>query len=126
MTEIERGIKRRCSSCDAPFYDMLRYPIRCPKCGTEFDATAGKKLASVPRALKTSKARIGRPAAAKAAPTAPELEQPPEPKEEEEVEVEDEDLVDGEDLDEDDEEDDDGDEDAAKEDDGDDNVTGDH
>jgi hypothetical protein len=42
---IERGVKRRCGTCEAPFYDMLRYPIRCPKCGAAFvvAATAARK-----------------------------------------------------------------------------------
>lgn len=31
-----RGVKRRCGSCTAPFYDMLRSPIHCPKCGVLF------------------------------------------------------------------------------------------
>ena len=37
MTEIELGIKRRCISCGAKFYDFLKAPIICPNCGTEFD-----------------------------------------------------------------------------------------
>ena len=37
MNEIELGIKRRCVSCGTKFYDFLKSPITCPKCGTEFD-----------------------------------------------------------------------------------------
>ena len=33
----EWGAKRICQSCAAPFYDMRRSPILCPKCGAEFD-----------------------------------------------------------------------------------------
>lgn len=29
----DRGQRRRCSSCSAPFYDLRRDPIVCPKCG---------------------------------------------------------------------------------------------
>ncbi len=37
MTEIELGVKRRCISCGIKFYDFLKAPIICPKCGAEFD-----------------------------------------------------------------------------------------
>ena len=37
MNEIELGVKRRCISCGTKFYDFLKSPITCPKCGTEFD-----------------------------------------------------------------------------------------
>ena len=30
------GTKRRCGACGAPFYDLAREPIRCPKCDTPF------------------------------------------------------------------------------------------
>lgn len=67
MNKLERGVKRRCASCEAPFYDMLRYPISCPKCGAVFDPTAGKKkLASVPRPPKARTTKSG--FAAKSAP----------------------------------------------------------
>ena len=69
MSKIERGVKRRCGSCEAPFYDMGRDPVTCPKCGAVYDASAGKKrLASVPRPPKgrSSKSPFG--AAAKPAP----------------------------------------------------------
>lgn len=32
----ERGLKRVCLHCEAKFYDMMRFPILCPKCGTEY------------------------------------------------------------------------------------------
>ena len=37
MNEIELGVKRRCVSCGTKFYDFLKSPITCPKCGAEFD-----------------------------------------------------------------------------------------
>ena len=32
----ERGTKRVCLHCEAKFYDLIRFPILCPKCGTEY------------------------------------------------------------------------------------------
>jgi hypothetical protein len=37
------GIRRRCLSCAAAFYDLGRTPILCPKCGVEF------KVVELPR-----------------------------------------------------------------------------
>ena len=36
MAAHKWGKKRICISCGARFYDLLRRPIICPKCGTEF------------------------------------------------------------------------------------------
>lgn len=36
MAKPELGVKRRCASCGAAFYDLNREPIVCPKCGTEY------------------------------------------------------------------------------------------
>lgn len=33
MAEANWGRKRMCQECQAPFYDMRRKPIACPKCG---------------------------------------------------------------------------------------------
>lgn len=35
MAKPELGLKRVCVSCGARFYDLLRAPAHCPKCGTE-------------------------------------------------------------------------------------------
>ena len=40
MVKAELGTKRTCPSCAARFYDLLRSPIVCPKCGTSFVAAA--------------------------------------------------------------------------------------
>jgi len=40
MSRTEWGVKRRCAACEAMFYDMLRDPINCPKCGALFRADA--------------------------------------------------------------------------------------
>jgi uncharacterized protein (TIGR02300 family) len=40
MVKPEWGVKRICHSCGAPFYDLKRSPIVCPKCGAEYDPEA--------------------------------------------------------------------------------------
>jgi uncharacterized protein (TIGR02300 family) len=40
MVKPEWGVKRICHSCGAPFYDLQRSPIACPKCGSEYDPEA--------------------------------------------------------------------------------------
>jgi uncharacterized protein (TIGR02300 family) len=32
-TPLDRGLRRRCTACRAPFYDLRRDPIVCPMCG---------------------------------------------------------------------------------------------
>ena len=51
MAKPEWGIKRTCQSCGARFYDLMKSPIVCPKCGTEYDPEA---------VLKSRRARSGR------------------------------------------------------------------
>jgi uncharacterized protein (TIGR02300 family) len=36
MTKAELGEKRRCLSCNTPFFDLQRTPIVCPKCAAVF------------------------------------------------------------------------------------------
>jgi uncharacterized protein (TIGR02300 family) len=40
MVSAELGTKRTCPNCAARFYDLLRDPIMCPKCGTSFVSAA--------------------------------------------------------------------------------------
>jgi uncharacterized protein (TIGR02300 family) len=40
VVKAELGTKRTCPSCAARFYDLLKNPIVCPKCGTAFIAAA--------------------------------------------------------------------------------------
>lgn len=40
MVNAELGTKRTCPNCAARFYDLLKNPIQCPKCGTNFVAAA--------------------------------------------------------------------------------------
>ena len=59
MSKTEWGLKRRCTKCDAPFYDMRREPIRCPKCGTVFHPPTAAQSAA---AARRARARPVRPA----------------------------------------------------------------
>lgn len=36
MVKAELGTKRTCPSCATRFYDLLKSPITCPKCGASF------------------------------------------------------------------------------------------
>ena len=36
MAKAELGEKRRCLSCNTPFFDLARTPILCPKCAAVF------------------------------------------------------------------------------------------
>jgi uncharacterized protein (TIGR02300 family) len=40
VVNAELGTKRTCPNCAARFYDLLKNPIQCPKCGTSFVAAA--------------------------------------------------------------------------------------
>jgi hypothetical protein len=104
MSTVDRGVKRRCASCEALFYDMLRFPIRCPKCGAEFDATVKSKLVSVPRPPKNRTARTNFSRSTKPAPDKSpgeaEAEEPKEATPEDENEEDDErDVEDADDAD---------------------------
>lgn len=55
-----RGVKRRCGACSAPFYDMLRSPIQCPKCGALFrvgSANSARRLKPSPVRVRDNKPR---------------------------------------------------------------------
>ena len=38
MTKPEWGMKRKCLSCGASFYDMKKKVFTCPKCGKKYNA----------------------------------------------------------------------------------------
>jgi uncharacterized protein (TIGR02300 family) len=40
VVKAELGTKRTCPSCAARFYDLLKNPIVCPKCGANFVAAS--------------------------------------------------------------------------------------
>jgi uncharacterized protein (TIGR02300 family) len=60
----EWGTKRICQSCGTKFYDLLREPIVCPKCQTEFDPEAFLKTRRSRPAVVADKEHV--PAAAAA------------------------------------------------------------
>jgi uncharacterized protein (TIGR02300 family) len=37
VVKASLGIKRTCPSCAARFYDLVKSPAECPKCGNKFD-----------------------------------------------------------------------------------------
>lgn len=58
MAKPEWGTKRICQSCSAPFYDLRRDPIVCPKCGAVYDPEAilkSRKVKSVEETVETPK-----------------------------------------------------------------------
>ena len=67
----EWGTKRTCQSCGAPFYDMRRTPIVCPKCGTTFDPEVFTKV----RRSRPQPVEEKRPPPVKKAPVPEELEE---------------------------------------------------
>ena len=47
MPRPEIGIKRQCTHCGAKFFDFMKSPIVCPKCGTVYE------VASMPARSRT-------------------------------------------------------------------------
>ena len=43
LAKPDLGGKRQCQSCGTKFFDLNKDPIRCPKCGTLFQATAASR-----------------------------------------------------------------------------------
>lgn len=76
MSERNLGTKRRCTDCGAPFYDMQRTPITCPKCGAAY--TPVELLKSVPRPARKSRISNAAPAPEVAAEPPPVKDDPPE------------------------------------------------
>jgi uncharacterized protein (TIGR02300 family) len=56
VAKPEWGTKRICQSCGAPFYDLRRDPIVCPKCGAVFDPEAILKSRKIKGAEETVEA----------------------------------------------------------------------
>ena len=55
MANDKWGTKRICISCGAKFYDLNHTPIKCPKCGKEFDAEELLKQSFSAKAKKSRK-----------------------------------------------------------------------
>jgi uncharacterized protein (TIGR02300 family) len=62
VTKAELGVKRRCLSCNKPFFDLNRAPIVCPSCDAVFQAV--EMAHSPPRRTMMSLAYIKMRAAA--------------------------------------------------------------
>jgi uncharacterized protein (TIGR02300 family) len=65
MAKPELGLKRQCVACGTRFYDLLRTPAQCPKCGTE-------QPAELPRTRRPAGGAAAERARAKAIPVAAE------------------------------------------------------
>ncbi|MCS6892583.1 MAG: TIGR02300 family protein [Rhodovarius sp.] len=62
MAKPELGSKRTCVSCGARFYDLMRNPAVCPKCGTEQPAEQPRlRRAAAPADDKLKTAAAGAP-----------------------------------------------------------------
>lgn len=58
MAKPELGAKRTCQACGSKYYDLMRDPIVCPKCGVTFVATViAPSAASLRAAAKAEAAR---------------------------------------------------------------------
>ena len=63
MSELNWGRKHVCLECQAPFYDMRREPITCPKCGaTHQPAVLLKSAGRPPRRNRLQPAQMTTPA----------------------------------------------------------------
>lgn len=55
MPNPEWGVKRTCQTCGARFYDLMRDPILCPGCGSQFDIAT---ITRVKRGKPAAKAAV--------------------------------------------------------------------
>lgn len=94
MAKPEWGVKRICGACGAPFYDLMRAPIVCPKCGATFDPEQMVRLKRSRGGAVEAKAKPGA-AEAKAKPVTgeEELEEVGVGEEEEDLDSDDDDSV---------------------------------
>ena len=85
MVKPEWGVKRICNSCSAPFYDLRKDPIVCPKCGATYDPEAILKSRRTRAPVVEEKAAAPSPAILdeEAETEAPETEEAEEVEEEE-------------------------------------------
>ncbi len=68
MAKPEWGAKRICHNCGTRYYDLLRTPITCPNCGTEYDPDAFLKSRRARSAASDDTATAAKRKAAKPAP----------------------------------------------------------
>jgi uncharacterized protein (TIGR02300 family) len=67
LVKAELGTKRTCPSCATRFYDLLKDPIVCPKCGVSFVVAAllpskAEMPHSAPKAVKKVEVEAEEPA----------------------------------------------------------------
>ena len=55
MSNDKWGKKRTCTACGVAFYDLNKNPIKCPKCGEEFDPEEFVKQSFATKAKKARK-----------------------------------------------------------------------
>lgn len=79
VVKPELGIKRTCPNCTARFYDLMKSPAECPKCGHAFDPEVLLK----PRRPRPEPVRVVKEVAAEAEEV--EVDDEEEAEEEEEV-----------------------------------------
>jgi uncharacterized protein (TIGR02300 family) len=63
MAKPELGLKRLCVACGTRFYDLMRAPAVCPKCGTEQPAEQPRSRRPSGGALAESRSRKVAPVA---------------------------------------------------------------
>jgi uncharacterized protein (TIGR02300 family) len=66
MAKPELGLKRVCVACGAKFYDLMKSPAVCPKCGTEQPAEQPRLRRAAAAAEDKIKKRAGVPVEAEA------------------------------------------------------------
>jgi uncharacterized protein (TIGR02300 family) len=72
MAKPELGMKRLCVACGAKFYDLMKAPAICPKCGTEQPAEQPRPRRS--NAPLPEEKRVKKPVVAEDADTDVEVE----------------------------------------------------
>lgn len=60
MAKPELGLKRVCVACNAKFYDLMKSPAVCPKCGTEqpTEAPRARRAGAVPPEARAKRAGV--------------------------------------------------------------------
>ena len=86
--KIDRGVKRRCAACATLFYDLLHYPIQCPKCGTPYVSARPGSSPSSAKRFKAASPRARSRAAAVPLVEADNRKQPGDKTEDAEVDAE--------------------------------------
>jgi uncharacterized protein (TIGR02300 family) len=72
MAKPELGLKRICVACGAKFYDLMKAPAVCPKCGTEQPAEQPRPRRGGGNAMEEK--RVKKPVVAEDADTDVEVE----------------------------------------------------